>query len=91
MASFRYFAEQNGQTVELSRVGHDGAVSTKACHFMGFAPDGTKLQATRKVQIKSNPSLHKCSDRCVSAKGWLCECECGGKNHGAGSFIAEAA
>ncbi len=26
----------------------------------------------------------KCDDRCTSARGPLCECQCGGKNHGAG-------
>ncbi len=26
----------------------------------------------------------KCSVRCLGATGGMCECECGGKNHGAG-------
>ena len=30
---------------------------------------------------------HKCDDRCLSAKGHSCECQCGGKNHGANSVI----
>ena len=28
---------------------------------------------------------HKCSAKCLSATGHDCECECGGKNHGAGA------
>jgi hypothetical protein len=36
----------------------------------------------RTIQRKANPSNHKCSDRCRSAKGHQCECECGGKYHG---------
>jgi hypothetical protein len=45
----------------------------------------------RKIEYKSNPPLHKCDARCMSAKGRSCECSCGGKNHGAGSFICAAA
>lgn len=26
---------------------------------------------------------HVCNDRCMSSTGTLCECSCGGKNHGA--------
>lgn len=86
MANYRYFAEHNGEAVELINVAHDGAVSTAACHFIGFAPDGTKLQADRKVIRKARPSNHKCDDRCIHATGrtMQCECSCGGKNHGRG-------
>jgi hypothetical protein len=91
MASFKYFAEQNGQAVQLSNVGHDGHISTKANHFFGFAPNGSKLQAVRQIEFKSNPSLHVCGPRCTEAKGFLCECSCGGKNHGRGSFVCEEA
>lgn len=78
MANFRYF---NNDT-RLANVFHDGAVATKAANFWGFAPDGSKLQCTRKIEYKSNPSKHKCDARCTTAKGFKCECECGGKNHG---------
>lgn len=43
------------------------------------------LPATRRIEYKSNPSRHKCSARCMNATGHVCECECGGKNHGAGN------
>jgi hypothetical protein len=49
------------------------------------------IPATRVIEYKSFPSKHKCDARCTSAKGFRCECECGGKNHGAGSFACEAA
>ena len=45
------------------------------------------LPITRKIEYKSNPSLHKCDARCLNARGRSCECSCGGKNHGAGGFI----
>ena len=28
----------------------------------------------------------KCDSRCTDAKGFCCECSCGGKNHGAGQI-----
>jgi len=66
--------------------------------FVGYAQgatkDGQELPVTRKIEFKSNPSLHKCDARCQSAKGRLCECSCGGKFHGfgfAGAMYAEAA
>ncbi len=49
------------------------------------------LPAQRAIQRKSNPSNHKCGSRCLDATGFQCECACGGKNHGAGNFICEAA
>ncbi len=84
MANMRYFAEHNGEIVRLSNVWHDGHVSAKANHFHGVASDGTKLIAQRAIEFKRNPSMHKCDDRCVSAKGHKCECSCGGANHGKG-------
>ncbi len=35
-------------------------------------------------QIEGRKSAHKCDARCTEAQGHKCECECGGKNHGAG-------
>lgn len=86
MANMRYFAEYNGQTVRLSNVWHDGHVSTRAHHFYGTAPDGAiKVQCSRAIEFKRNPSLHKCDARCLNAKGHSCECSCGGANHGKGA------
>lgn len=43
---------------------------------------------TRIIAYKGRPSLHECDARCINASGRVmnCECSCGGKNHGAGSF-----
>lgn len=86
MPNFKYFAEQDGQTVQLDRIRHDGHISVAAHHFSGIAPDGSLLTAARKIEFKSNPSRHACDDRCVHATGrtMRCECSCGGKNHGRG-------
>src|SRR5712691_11736277 len=37
---------------------------------------------TTYVTGTNNPE-HKCDARCTNAKGYDCECSCGGKNHGA--------
>lgn len=51
--------------------------------------DVAMLPVERAITYKSNPSKHKCSAKCTEAKGFLCECECGGKNHGAGNFSCD--
>lgn len=33
--------------------------------------------------VKGRPSNKKCDARCTGATGHNCECQCGGKNHGA--------
>ncbi len=30
---------------------------------------------------------HECNEKCMSSTGTVCECSCGGKNHG-GSYAA---
>ena len=40
------------------------------------------MPVTRKIEYKSEPSLHVCNSRCRSANGHSCECSCGGANHG---------
>lgn len=84
MARMRYFAECGGETVEMTKVFHDGAVSTKAHHFTGTccAKCGGRHTIARVIQFKSHPSRHACDARCQSAKGHQCECSCGGANHG---------
>lgn len=57
------------------------------------ALDVNALPVTRSIEFKSNPSKRLCDARCLNATGRImkCECSCGGKNHGAGSFNCEAA
>ncbi len=90
MANFKYFADlASGEAVELGGVFHDGHISTKAHHFFGRDADGKKLQVTRVVEFKRNPSRHACDARCLNATGRVmrCECSCGGKNHGRGHVV----
>jgi len=93
MANYRYFADINGEAFELTGVRHNGSTSTKAETFSGLTPAGVRVQTTRKIEYKSFASKHECDSRCMNATGRVmkCECSCGGKNHGRGSFICMAA
>jgi hypothetical protein len=83
MANIKYFADIEGHPIELTKIWHDGHVSGAAKHFSGLTPDGVRVAATRKVEIKSSPSRHECNARCMAASGKsACECSCGGANHG---------
>lgn len=59
----------------------------------GYDPERGRVRITRTVQMKSYPSRHECDSRCLNASGrsMNCECACGGRNHGRGSFRCEAA
>ena len=55
--------------------------------LVGIAPDGTLRPVERAIQYKRFPSKHICSAKCVGGKpNGVCECSCGGKNHGSGGF-----
>lgn len=43
---------------------------------------GNKLRAVRIVGKLS--TKHTCGTKCLESTGFLCECSCGGRNHGAG-------
>lgn len=96
MAKIKYFNGEN----ELSGVYHDGKkdffgyVSKDDLVFVAGKGWTGYVKADRAIEYKSNPSRHECDARCQNATGRVmkCECKCGGKNHGRGSFIcAEAA
>ena len=52
------------------------SITCKAC---GYAHMWGK-----PIQGRINPAI-KCGAKCTHAKGHVCECECGGANHGAGN------
>lgn len=49
------------------------------------------LPVHRAIQYKARPSRHKCDDRCMFARGRICECSCNGANHGRGTFACSPA
>lgn len=98
MAQFKYF---NGDR-ELTGVFYDDRTRKFFGTPEGFKPywieaekrwERGTINAERVVQMKANPSRHECDDRCLNATGRVmkCECKCGGKNHGRGAFVCEAA
>lgn len=101
MATYKYFSDHGGQPVELERVteidnklfeklfqGVKGLRFDGYSKYVGYAQGGTAmLPATRKIEYKARPSLHKCNAKCLNGKATgACECQCGGKHHGAGLF-----
>jgi hypothetical protein len=70
--------------------GVKGKRSDSFSMLVGRNAAGELQPVTRVIEFKKNPSLHKCSDKCRSAKGGSCECSCRGQFHGAGD-ISEAA
>lgn len=58
--------------------------------YVGVAAGGADrriLPVTRKIEYKANPSLHACNAKCMNGKcNGVCECRCGGQNHGRGTF-----
>lgn len=91
---FKYFADVNGQTVELCRVHYEGrrAIGEPVGSMPVYDHAAGKyardlITATRVIEFKTNPSRHECDARCMNATGrtMQCECSCGGKNHGRGA------
>ncbi len=91
MTNLRYFADTAAGVVEFSRVDNRNQ-SLKMNDCWGYA-NGEWIKVNRVVAYKANPSKHECDDRCFNATGrtMKCECACGGKNHGKGAFLGEAA
>lgn len=47
------------------------------------SPAGELAPITRVIRYKNRPSLHECNGKCRNGKcGGVCECRCGGRNHG---------
>lgn len=98
MAHIKYFSD-DPDTVELASLdtldnqafrqrfpGVRGIRSDGFAMLVGRAASDSELRpVTRKIEYKAQPSRHVCNAKCRhgSARG-ICECSCGGKNHGRG-------
>lgn len=92
--AYRYFADlDNGETLMFSdRKDRIWNKNQSSKHDDTWAWNGERwVKITRAIDYKSFPSLHKCDARCENARGFKCECSCGGKNHGKSAFICNAA
>lgn len=93
---FRYYAADGERLTRVTSMRNadfaarfPGAAAKRYDSFsrwVGRAADGALRPVVRVIDYKVNGSKHKCDARCLNAKGHNCECSCGGKNHGAGSF-----
>lgn len=101
MAKIKNFSDFNGQCVELVYVtsipNQEFAArfpGVKGLRYDGYSmwvgretATSQRLPVTRKIEYKSQPSRHECNSKCLGGKATgVCECKCGGKNHGAGMF-----
>lgn len=101
MARFAYFADmQDGTTHEWRDTVVKGRViAARGVDYIsrgnirGYVEGLGWVKITRSIEMKSNPSRHVCDTRCINATGKImrCECSCGGKNHGRGSFVCDEA
>lgn len=69
-----------------------GGIRSKANWYDGFerlmgrTSDGRLLPVERAIAYKSAPSRHVCNAKCIGGKiNGVCECQCGGRNHGIGN------
>ena len=104
MATIKYYCDAFGDTQELKApyglpnsefaarfpgvkgFRHDGFTKLVGYPLQG---PGDVLPVTRKIEYKSAPSRHECNAKCLNGKhNGICECQCGGKNHGRGTFIS---
>jgi hypothetical protein len=87
---YKRFPEVKGRRYDSFSMKVGRISSEKPVYVQGQGWAETLLPVERTINFKSNPSLHVCDGRCLNAKGHNCECSCGGKNHGRGSFVCSA-
>lgn len=82
-----------GNHLPVITVGADLVMLSDAlCHGVVRCECGGRISQTWNA-IKARVTSHVCSAKCVSSRSHVCDCSCGGKNHGAGNMpaIAEVA
>lgn len=98
MANVKNFSDWKGETVEVIHwdlmkrskfaemfPGIKGKNYDGFDKFVGKHPvTGEIIPITRRIAYADKPKLHICDARCMNAKGYNCECACGGANHGKG-------
>ena len=96
MTTTKYFSDMNGETVEIEwpqpmknsdfTARFPGVKGVRYDSFAMLVGDKGTRPVTRRISYKCRPSLHVCNARCRGGKcGGVCECQCGGKNHGVNS------
>ena len=103
MANIKKFSDYTGVAIELAYATSvpNNEFSAKFPGVIGIRWDGYQmwvgretptspyLPVTRMIEYKTQPSRHECNAKCLNGKHTgVCECKCGGKNHGAGMFTS---
>lgn len=84
-----FFAHLAKDYARLTGSPYAGEKLVRNAHLFacGYCPLCDGVHATvRKVEYSSNPSNHLCNAACMFARGPLCECSCGGLNHGGAGY-----
>jgi hypothetical protein len=50
---------------------------------LGLCPGCGRVMTSGQIQASTRPEV-RCDARCIGARGFQCDCSCGGANHGAG-------
>ena len=94
----------DAQVTTVRHYGRDGIRVTASQSMARFA-DGTSQQVwngrvslpcpkcSRSILLSPVYGIvtdHKCDAKCLNSKGHICECSCGGRNHGAGHMPTAA-
>ncbi len=61
-----------------------------ACPWCGYAGEPEYMGEVVRDRLTVETALCPCDDRCTSATGPKCDCQCGGKNHGKGWLVVIA-
>lgn len=95
MIKYFHQADQltNIQQVPVAQFRAMGGVTSKANwvdsfkRLVGVNAQGQLVPVQRSIEYKKQPSLHVCNAKCLNGKfNGVCECQCGGQNHGLGMF-----
>jgi hypothetical protein len=70
--SYRVFVTLPGQTREIE--------SGTTDYFFANCLCGKSVKFNR---VRGVVTAHECNAKCLGSKGGVCECSCGGRNHGA--------
>ena len=83
MSTLATVSRSHGGFVDMAGIfldmkGQSGTIGNHAlaCRKCGMA------RTVKQVKGTFNPD-HVCNSKCTASKGFVCDCSCGGKNHGA--------
>ena len=83
--------ELNGRTIENKRTTWDAMQPVDVVREVGAEAGVPRIQCSAcgcgrmtGLPIEGRVTFAKCGSKCTNSKGHVCECECGGANHGKG-------